>query len=56
MQVPSLRFFVFFVARSRAALWTRFFNDFGHHFGVAKLVIFGFIFGPPKKGGAPHQG
>ena len=32
-----------------------FFNDFGHHFGVPNLVIFGSIFGPPKKGGGGEQ-
>ena len=33
MQVPSLRFFVFFVARSGVALWTPFFNYVWLHFG-----------------------
>ena len=49
MQIPSLRVVVFFVARSRDALWTRFFNDFGHHFESQNRLFLGPFLDPRKR-------
>ena len=54
MQVPSLRFFVFFVARSGVALWTPFLIYFWPHVGSIwgpQIKYFGVTFWTPQKVG-----
>ena len=58
MQVPSLRFFVFFVARSGVAFWTPFLIIFGPilaPFWGPKINYFGVIFWTPKKVGSKSE-
>ena len=58
MQVPSLHFFIFFVARSRVALWTPFFNYFDlilSPFGGLKMFDFWIYFWIPEKVGSKGE-
>ena len=58
MQVLSLHFFVFFVARSRVALWIPFFNYFDPiliPFWGPKIVDFWIYFWTPGKVGSKGE-